>query len=261
MIFSLALPEHDRHDQELWNIAATKVYKGDSFCLHDYADPRYCNDSKSHIYALEWFVVNGYIKDFPGDFGELQMWRSVFFCLDFCDDYSDCKDALGNALKLLVAAGMNIIFLPGFYRYSPHALSVTKLLLVDFEVPFPMSTVWSIAYPSFYNQVLPLIYDKGIKLVGPQVFEDYKGRYSDRLKMAILRNRHDVVGMPFRDREMELYFKRLENRVVALCDHLPVDVVMKVATCLRDFRCLHTWRVVRRMEARQALAHTVVNIE
>ena len=142
---------------------------------------------------------------------------------------------------------------------SPHFVQVCKLLLVDLEVPFPETSWYMWSEQAFFDEVLPLMYDKGLKVVHrddvpPSIV------CGDKLKMAMFRHATEASLLPFEDREMSLYFRRLENRAVALCDHLPVELASKVVSHLSDYKCLHSPRVLQRMIERQSLAHRVVTI-
>lgn len=162
-------------------------------------------------------------------------------------------------LSALIAAGLPMKWLPVGAGTSPHFIQVCKLLLVDLEVPFPETDWYLWSDQRFFDEILPLMYDRGLKTV--DMFDVPPSIVcGDRLKMAMLRQAPDSWMLPFDDREMNLYFRRLENRAVSLCDHLPVELASQVVSRLSEYRCLHSPRVFKRMVERQSLAHQVVTI-
>jgi hypothetical protein len=153
----------------------------------------------------------------------------------------------------------------GMYLYhlggTQVAEDLIRIVMFERQVRLPQLLRYEHG-PHFFEKVLPVLYHEGLVPVGAYDFRHYTKEPTMRMKLAMITNNvdHEIDDLRFDDRKLKLKFKRMQNRAIAMCDHLPVELVYQAAA-KTGVRALCSKSMLRRMKERQDDAMNVVIIE
>lgn len=276
-----------------WNVYAVALMNGMAFDLallkilmvsYDYNE-----SEQEHLHVLTWLARNILISDNYADF---------FLCT--LPDYSQYPDmsteVLVDCVDSFIKIGMRLTA-EQIYRITPHCFEAKSVFLrrmyqvriIDpteadvglllqhisgkFEEDFLRVVLYDRQYnlpqllvyahgSSFFENFLPQLYHDGVFPVNPYDFRHYNKEPTLRMKLAMLCNNvdHAIDDLQFTDSKLKLQFKRMKQRAIALCDHIPVELAYKAAET-SGIKCLSGPRMLALMKKRQLESVAVTIVE
>lgn len=117
-------------------------------------------------------------------------------------------------------------------------MDLLRVVIYDRQFAYP-KLIHYVFGDDFFETMLPQLYHDNVLPVHYGDFSNYSKEPTFEMKYAMISNNvaWDIDILPFDDYKLKLEFKRKENRLVALCKKLPVEIVQKIAG-MTGFRCL-----------------------